>query len=148
MNWTAMKKDEITKTDVFNKKLDQDISFTQFFNENAQDFVDAPLSQYLKELIEKKGYSKAQVIRDSGINRRFFYDILSDKRKPSRNYVLRILMALQISLKDIQWLLRATGYAQLYARDKRDSVIIYCINHQNSVADCNTMLEKINLELI
>jgi DNA-binding phage protein len=143
-----MKKDEITKTDVFNKKLDQDISFTQFFNENAQDFVDAPLSQYLKELIEKKGYSKAQVIRDSGINRRFFYDILSDKRKPSRNYVLRILMALQISLKDIQWLLRATGYAQLYARDKRDSVIIYCINHQNSVADCNTMLEKINLELI
>jgi hypothetical protein len=57
-------------------------------------------------------------------------------------------MALQISLKDIQWLLRATGYAQLYARDKRDSVIIYCINHQNSVADCNTMLEKINLELI
>lgn len=148
MDGISLQKEETTKTDFLNKKLDQDISFTQFFNENAQDFVDAPLSKYLKELIEKKGYSKARVIRDSGINRRFFYNILSDKRKPSRDYVLRILMALQIPLKDVQWLLRATSYAQLYARDKRDSVIIYCMNHQNSVEDCNTMLEKVNFDLI
>lgn len=148
MEWIALSKEETSKTDVLNDKLSQDISFTQFFNENAQDFVEIPLSQYLKDLIEKKGYSKARVIRDSGINRRFFYDILSDKRKPSRDYVLRILIALRIMLNDVQWLLRATGYAQLYARDKRDSVIIYCLNHQNSVVECNTMLEKINLERI
>ena len=143
-----MQKDKRSKTDVLNEKLNQYISFTEFFEENAKDFLDIPLCQYLKTLIEKKGYTKAQVIRDSGINRRFFFDILSGKRKPSRNYVLRILIALKISLKNVQWLLGATGYAQLYARDKHDSVIIYCINHQNSVNDCNAMLEKIHLELI
>ena len=143
-----MKKEKKTKTNVLNEKLNQDISFTEFFEENAKDFLDIPLCQYLNALIEEKGYTKAQVIRGSGINRRYFFDILSCKRKPSKNYVLRILIALQIPLKNVQWLLGATGYAQLYARDKHDSVIIYCINHQNSVNDCNAMLEKINLELI
>jgi transcriptional regulator with XRE-family HTH domain len=144
----VLKKEKISITNILNKKLNQDISLTEFFEENSKGFLDIPLCQYLKALIEKKGYTKAQVIRDSGINRRFFFDILSNKRKPSRNYVLRILIALQMPLKDVQWLLGATGYAQLYARDKHDSVIIYCINHQNSVNDCNAMLEKINLELI
>ena len=137
-----------TKTDVLNQKLNDDISFTEFLNENVKDFLDVPLCRYLKVLIQKRGYTKAQVIRDSGINRRFFFDILADKRKPARNYVLRILIALKIPLKNIQWLLRATGYAQLYARDRRDSVIIYCINHRISVDECNAMLKRINFEEI
>jgi len=143
-----LKKEKNSTTNILNEKLDQDISLTDFFEENRKDFLNIPLSQYLKVLIEEKGCTKAQVIRDSGLNRRFFFDILSNKRKPSRNYVLRILIALQMPLIDVQWLLGATGYAQLYARDKHDSVLIYCINHHNSVNDCNAMLEKINLELI
>ena len=143
-----MKERKVSKTEIINERLKQDISFTEFYEENAKELLDIPLCRYLNALIEKKGYTKAQVIRDSGINRRFFFDILSCKRNPSRDYVLRILMALQIPLKNIQWLLRATGYAQLYARDKRDSVIIYCINHQIGVMDCNAMLEKICLACI
>lgn len=137
-----------TKTNILNEKLNKDISFTEFFDENAKDFLDIPLSRYLKALIEKRDYSKAQVIRESGINRRFFFDILADKRKPTRNYVLRILIALQIPLKNVQWLLRATGYAQLYSRDRRDSVIIYSINHKAGVNECNDMLKKVNFEEI
>jgi DNA-binding phage protein len=143
-----LQKERNTKTSILNEKLNEDISFTQFFDENEKSFLDIPLSRYLKSLIEKRGYSKARVIRDSGINRRFFFDILSNKRNPTRNYVLRILIALHIPLKNMQWLLRATGYAQLYARDKRDSVIIYCINHKTSVDECNIMLQKISLEQI
>ena len=140
--------DAHTKTYILNEELNHDISFTEFFDENTKDFLDIPLSRYLKALIDKRAYSKAQVIRDSGINRRFFFDILADKRKPTRNYVLSILIPLQTPLKNVQWLLRATGYAQLYARDKRDSVIIFCINHQSSVKYCNLMLDKIGFEMI
>lgn len=143
-----MKNREISKTNKLNEKLKQDISITELFEESSKDFLSIPLNQYLKVLIEQKGFTKAQIIRDSGINRRFFFDILSGKRKPTRNYIIRLLHALQMPLKNIQWLLRATGYAQLYARDKRDCVIIYCINHQNSVKECNEMLEKIGFELI
>lgn len=137
-----------SKTNILNEKLNQDISFTEFFDENAKDFLDVPLRCYLKALIEQKHFTKVQMIRDSGINRRFFFDILSGKRNPTRNYVLRMMIALHIPLKNAQWLLRATGYAQLYARDKRDSVIIYCINHKTNVNECNVMLKKINFEEI
>ncbi len=143
-----MQKEKDTKTDILNKKLNEDISFTEFFEDNAKNFLDVPLCIYLKALIEERGFTKAGVIRGSGINRRFFFDILAGKRNPTRNYVLRILIALQIPLKDVQWLLRATGYAQLYARDRRDSLIIYCINHKINVNECNTMLKKINLDEI
>ena len=143
-----MKSHETSKTDKLNEKLKQDISIIELFELNSKDFLDMQLNQYLKAIIEQKGFTKAQMIRDSGINRRFFFDILSGKRKPTRNYILRLILTLQLPLKNVQWLLRATGYAQLYARDKRDSVIIYCINHKNSVNDCNKMLEKINFVLI
>lgn len=138
----------ISRTDIINEKLKQEISITELFEQNSNDFLNVSLNQYLKELIDQKGCTKAQIIRESGINRRYFFDILSGKSKPTRNNVLRVLLALQTPLKNVQWLLRATGYAQLYARDKRDSVIIYCINHQSSVNDCNTMLNKVNFELI
>ena len=82
------------------------------------------MGKSLIALIDKKGYTKAQVIKDSGINRRFFFDILSCKRKPARDYVLRILIALKVPLEDVQKLLCATGYPQLNAQDHRDSVII------------------------
>ena len=137
-----------SKTNVLNEQLKEDVSLTEFFEQNAQDFINVPLNRYLKALIEKKGVTKTKMVRDSGINRRYFYDILSGKRNATRNYVLRILLVLQIPLKNAQWLLRATGYAQLYARDRRDSVIIYCVNHQSSVKDCTAMLEKINCEPI
>ncbi len=143
-----MQKKKDTKTDILNERLNEDISFTEFFEDNAKNFLDVPLCIYLKTLIEEKGFTKAGVIRDSGINRRFFFDILAGKRHPTRNYVLRILIALQIPLKNVQWLLRATGYAQLYARDRRDSLIIYCINHKIDVNECNIMLKKVDFEEI
>lgn len=143
-----MKNREISKTNKLNKKLKDDISLTEFFEQNAKEFLNVPLNRYIKALIDKKGYTRAKMVRESGINRRYFYDILSGKRNATRNYVLRILLVLETPLKNAQWLLRATGYAQLYARDQRDSVIIYCVNHQSSVKDCNTMLEKINCEPI
>ena len=143
-----MKKGRNSKTNILNERLKQDISITELFEENSKDFLSVPLNRYLKTLIDKKGITKAQMIRESGINRRFFYDILSGKRKPTRNYILRFVLVLKMPLKNVQWLLRATGYAQLYARDRRDSVIIYGINHQNNVKECNDMLEKIGFEKI
>ena len=143
-----MKEDKTSQTDIMANMLNQEISITDFMDENSDSFLNLKLHQYLEELINEKGWTKAKIIRDSGINRRFFFDILSGKRNPSRDYVIRILIALQTPLKNVQWLLKANGYAQLYARDKRDSVIIYTINHQHSVDECNRMLGKIQLYLL
>lgn len=127
-------------------QLGGDKSFTEILNENKESFSYKSIGQYILDEIQKQKTTKAKIIRESGINKRFFFSITSDKKRPSRRYVIRIFLALRLSLNDIQWYLKACDYPQLYARDKRDAVIIYCINHKIGVQECNTMLNKVGLE--
>lgn len=121
-------------------------SITEFFLENQDAIYDFPLNECLKEYILQKHVPHARLIRESGINRRYFYDILSGKRRPDQNYVLRLLLALHAPVADVQWLLRCARYPMLYVRNRRDAVILYAIEHAQSVKDCNRMLEQIELE--
>ena len=127
-------------------QLDGDKSFTEILEENKQSFEYKTIGEYISKEIEKKQITKAKIIRESGITKRFFFDILADKKRPSRRYIIRIFFVLELELKDVQWYLKAMDYPQLYARDKRDAVIIYCINHNITVIECNKMLNKVGLE--
>jgi transcriptional regulator with XRE-family HTH domain len=130
------------------EKLNQDISITKFLKEHQDAFIQTDLGACLNAIIREKNFTKEQVIKGSGINRRYFFDILSGKRFPDRNYILRILLAVQLPLEDAQWLLKVTKYSQLYARDRRDSVIIYSFDKKLDVQACNRMLENLSMELI
>jgi DNA-binding phage protein len=110
------------------------------------DPADARLCQSLKQFIDKNNKTTAQIIRESGMNRRFFFDVLACKRKPSRRYVLRMLMTLKVPLENVQQLLGAARYPQLNTHDRRDNVIIDCINDKASVDECNARLKEIDLD--
>ena len=127
-------------------ELNSDKPLSKIFEENKSAYSDMSIGDYIDVEIKKRRMTKAKVIKDSGINKRFFYDIIKNKKTPSRRYIIRIFLALKIELKDVQWYLKAANYPQLYARDKRDCVIIYCINNKLSVPECNEMLNKIGLE--
>ena len=130
------------KTKMLEKALKGDVSLTELFENNEDAFLDISLDQYIKKAIKDKGVTTSSMIRSTGINRRYFYDILSGKRNPSRDNMLRILLALEISLEKAQWLLRASCFGILYPRDKRDGVIMYSLIHGASVEECNQILEK------
>ena len=121
-------------------------SLTEFFKENKEVFADMSIGEYIAAEIERRNITKSKVIRSSGINKRFFFDILNGKKSPSRRYIIRIFLALQMDFNDVQWYLKATDYPQLYAKNKRDAVIIYCFAHHLSVKECNKMLNNIGLE--
>ena len=121
-------------------------SLTEIFDENREAYSTLSIGDYIELEIARANATKAKLIRESGINRRFFFDILSGKKLPNRRYIIRIFLALKLPLADVQWYLQAMDYPQLYARNRRDSVIIYCINHQLPVSECNDMLNKIGLE--
>jgi hypothetical protein len=123
-------------------------SITEFFLENQDAIYDFPLNECLKEYILQKHVPSAKLIRESGMNRRYYYDILSGKRRPDQNYVLRLLLALQAPTADVQWLLRCARYPLLYVRNRRDAVILYAIEHTLSIKECNRMLENLGLEEI
>ena len=128
------------------EQLDNAGSITEFLQENKAAFVSKSIGEYIRAELQKQKLTKAKVIRESGINKRYFLDILSGSKIPNRRYIIRIFLAIGLELKDVQWYLNACAYPQLYARNKADSIIIYCINNKLSVLDCNTMLNKAGLE--
>ena len=58
------------------------------------------LCQYLNTLLEEKQIDKSQMIKLSGLDRTYAYQILSDtKKKPNRDKVLAICFALKLSFE-------------------------------------------------
>lgn len=86
------------------------------------------LPAYLNELLRAKGLKRSQVVRAAGINDTFGYQIFKGQRNPSRDKVLRLAIAMGCDLVECGRALRAAGAAELYCKDRRDAIIIFCID--------------------
>ena len=53
-----------------------------------------------------------------------------------------------LSVLETRKLLKVAGVSDLYARNPRDSIIIYCLNKGLSLIDANEYLNYYNLELL
>ena len=93
------------------------------------DFAAPSLSEYLKQLLEEKGLERSRVVRMADLNETFGYQIFTGARHPSRNKVLQIAFAMA-----------AAGANILNCKDRRDAIIIFCI-------DRGCSLQKVNEEL-
>ena len=112
---------------------------------NYQDLI----SESRQELIlTQKKLKKSDVIRNSGIDRGYAYDILSDKKQPSRDKVLLLCLGASFSFEEVQTLLKQTGYPMLYARIARDSAIIFAFRHHMSPIDTNELLYELQFDLL
>ncbi len=62
--------------------------------------------------------------------------------------MLAICFTLKLSFEKIQNLLKATGYPILYAIIKRDSIIIFALQHNITLTDTNELLFDSGYSLI
>lgn len=107
-----------------------------------------PLSDCLNRLIKEKGLKKMDIICQSGLERKYAYQIINGQKRPNRDRVLALCLAMRLSLEETQALLRQTGYSPLYARLKQDSVIIFCLQHTLSTMDANDLLYEMGEPLL
>lgn len=123
-------------------------SIDEYFDENDNEIFFGTLSEQVNFYIARKGLTKAEVVRRSGLNRGYCYEILSGKKTKniSRDKVILLCFGLELSVDEAQQLLKKCGYAPLYARDTRDSIIIFCIENSISVINTNIKLGDYNLE--
>lgn len=98
------------------------------------------LGEYLEELLEQKGLKRSQVVHMANLNETFGYQIFTGQRNPSRNKVLQIAFAMALSLRETNRVLEAAGVSSLYSKDRRDAIIIFCL-------DRGCSLQKVNEEL-
>ena len=121
-------------------------SITEFLEENKDQFELRPIGEYIKLELANRKIKKHKVIDDSGISKRYFNQILAGEKTPGRRYIIRIFLSMGLDLPDVQWYLKACDYNQLFVKNKRDAIIIYCINNKLPVKECNKMLNKVGLE--
>lgn len=62
-------------------------------------------------------------------NPTFGYQIFVGQRNPTRNKLLQLAFAMKLSLRETNRLLQAGGCNELYCKNRRDAIIIFCINH-------------------
>ena len=88
-------------------------------------------SQNLLLLLHVKDVYKRQI---------YGYQIFSGKRIPSRDKLISISFGMNLSLDETQALLKYAGFAPLYPKQKRDSLLIWGKNHQFSIYQINELL--------
>ena len=96
--------------------------------------------EVLYELMEQKQLTAKEMIRLSGIERSYFYHILSNGKLPARNMTLRLTLSLGCDLDKTNLLLRLAGHSSLYARNRRDALMIWGIEHGKDLSEVNELL--------
>ena len=111
----------------------------KFFTDNEINLRDFTLAQYLNYLLENKKLSKTDVIKRSELGD-YAYHIFSGRKNTSREKVISLALAMQLSFEECQHLLYYAGAKQLYARDSWDDVIIYALKNNLTVTQTNELL--------
>ena len=127
-------------TDDLQNELMSAPDLDRFLSENQDNFYDTSFADSLMSLFDKKSISKAALAKKAGISNVYLYQIFSGERNPSRNRILCLCFGLTANLEETQELLKHSGYAQLYAKNKRDAIIIYGLTHDMDLGEINDRL--------
>lgn len=110
----------------------------------AQDgVIDRELSDYLFELLHKRDMKRAEVFRAAGINPTQGFDIFQGKSKPGRDRAIMLALGLRCSLTETQRLLRLAGVNELWCKQRRDAVIIWCIKNEKTREETDDELYRL-----
>ncbi len=112
----------------------------EYLKENSKYMVSDEIATYLNNIIAKKGLVKSEVIKKTEFSEVMGYQILSGTRRPSRDSLICICNAMELSLDETQSLLKIAGFSALYPKIKRDSIIILGFNEGKPVNKINEAL--------
>lgn len=101
-------------------------------------------AEYILTLPKFNNISRAELIRRSGIDRTYGYQLLEGRKIPGRDKVIALALAAGLNLTETQRALRAAGCDILYPRSSRDAVFIFAINRKMDVITVNETLVSYN----
>jgi hypothetical protein len=117
--------------------------------DSGQD-VRRDLPGYLKQLMHDKGIDQRTLIRNSGLNYNHAYDVINGRNAKgvSRNKALGLCFGARCTPRQAQRLLWHAQCSRLYARNRRDAIIIYCLEHGLTLAAADEALYEFGEDTI
>lgn len=134
------------QTDDLMKSLKSAPSIDDYLNENSGELMFDTLADWIEFHLITKNLKPSEVFKKSNIARGYGYEIVGGKKHPSRDKLIMLCFGLELTLEEVNQILKKTGYPELYPRDLRDSVIIFAFLHKYSIIDANCLLEDKGLK--
>lgn len=117
------------------ERLTEDLLERLLAASRPEEYLDAEgvgtreLIDYLQERLDATGLKRADVIRGSGINPTVVYDIFAGKSRPGRDHAIMLAFGLRCDLRQAQRLLRLAGVSELWCKQRRDAILIWCMEN-------------------
>ncbi len=137
MNITADKKTDDLLLII--KQAENEGDLKRYISDTTE-YAGRSFTEYFEALLEERNISKADMVKRSGIERTYTYQLLNGTRVPGRDNLLRLCIGAQLTLEETTRCLEMLSLGILYAKNARDAVIIYAICRGMSVEETNALL--------
>lgn len=134
--------------DLMEELSGQDTDLDRYFEENPTSFINVDIKEFWKNAVDTSSKTKSDIINKADMSYCYFYDVINGRKIPSKDKIIRIVLAMNLSLDDCQEALKISGKSALYPRIKRDSILIYAINKGYSIYQTNDLLAEHGEEML
>ena len=123
--------------------------FTNFLalHESAMIRSKRPFTDYMRRIIQKKGMTQQNVFLAADIPERYGYKLISgQKHTTERDTIIRLCLAAEFKLEEVQEALILYGMAPLYEKLPRDAAFIVAFNNRiYDIHDVDAILRENDL---
>ena len=129
------------QTDILSQ-INSELEIEEYMKKNeSSDFYDK-FSDYFWNLSKVNSLSDSNLIKLSGIEKSYYYQIKKGKRNPGRDKILRLCIGAGLTIQETTHALEMSECAILYSRNRRDIILSVAINRNLTVIDTNLLLDK------
>ncbi|WP_288240227.1 helix-turn-helix transcriptional regulator [uncultured Bifidobacterium sp.] len=134
----------MTQEHLTEELLDRLLSSSNVCEFLAAEYPGCPsFADYLWALLNAREMKRSDLARESGLNATVVYDIFSGKSRPGRDHAIMLSIGLNCDLRETQRLLRLAGVSELWCKQRRDAIIIWCIEHSFDLTATDNELQRL-----
>ncbi len=104
------------------------------------ELLDMTVGECLCRFLEQYSVKKADVIRRSGLDRIYGYQIFADTKTPSRDKLIALIFGFPLTLEDANRVLKIAKVRDFYVRDRRDSILVFGLMNRIAVHELDDLL--------
>ena len=113
---------------------------------SSPDFEAPEVTGYLNTLLEARGLTAGEAVRRCNLDRGYGYQMLNGTRRPTREFLILLSLALELGEAEAQRLLKLAGRPPLYARNRRDAAVLYGLSHGLGLEAADELLGELGEE--
>ena len=95
---------------------------------------------YLCNLLKQRGWLVKDAIRACYLERSYGYQLFNGTRAPTRTFLLRLALAVDLGEEETQRLLTRCGRPVLYPRRRFDAAVLYGLSHHLTLEETDELL--------